>query len=254
MEFHLGETIGALRKAKGMTQEQFANRLGLTFQAVSKWENNASYPDITLLPQIADIFDVTIDALFGRQPIPSPEAKEVHLIADDLPWDDDDTVHAVLYWGRKLLQNQPVRFGVHRKGQALAEKDRIIFCYEGSTLLNIQSDFSVFCENCSVSGDVSAGDALTCGDVGGSAHAGDSLTCGNVKGNVTAGDSVHCQAVEGNVKAGDSVTCGNVGGNVDAGDGVKCGDVAGSVKAGDSVVCSGIGGSVDCDSIRIRKT
>ena len=54
-----------LRKEKGITQEVLASHLGVSPQAVSKWENG-SYPDGDLLPQIADFFGVSIDHLYGR--------------------------------------------------------------------------------------------------------------------------------------------------------------------------------------------
>lgn len=62
----LGENIRSLRIAKGITQEQFGYELGVSSQAVSRWENGATYPDITMLPMIADFFDVTLDELMGR--------------------------------------------------------------------------------------------------------------------------------------------------------------------------------------------
>lgn len=62
----IGETITALRKKRGLTQEALASAIGIAPQTVSKWENNISLPDITLLPVIADIFEVSIDTLFGR--------------------------------------------------------------------------------------------------------------------------------------------------------------------------------------------
>ena len=62
----LGENIRRLRAAKGITQEQLGYELGVSAQAVSRWENGATYPDITMLPVIADFFDVTLDALMGR--------------------------------------------------------------------------------------------------------------------------------------------------------------------------------------------
>lgn len=62
----LGENIRSLRVAKGITQEQFGYELGVSAQAVSRWENGATYPDITMLPMIADFFDVTLDELMGR--------------------------------------------------------------------------------------------------------------------------------------------------------------------------------------------
>ncbi len=64
---NIGKNIKALRREKGVTQEQLASHLGITYQAVSKWENNANTPDIAMLPDIADYFGVTIDFLFGRE-------------------------------------------------------------------------------------------------------------------------------------------------------------------------------------------
>ena len=62
----LGENIRTLRIAKGITQEQFGYEMGVSAQAVSRWENGATYPDITMLPMIADFFDVSLDELMGR--------------------------------------------------------------------------------------------------------------------------------------------------------------------------------------------
>ncbi len=61
---NIGNKIKALRKAKGITQEQLANAIGISFQAVSKWENGIALPDITLVPMLANYFDVSMDELF----------------------------------------------------------------------------------------------------------------------------------------------------------------------------------------------
>lgn len=61
----LGTNIKLLRKTKAITQEELANALHISYQAVSKWENGSSQPDIGLLPLIASYFGVTIDELFG---------------------------------------------------------------------------------------------------------------------------------------------------------------------------------------------
>lgn len=61
----LGERIADLRRERGITQENLAGIIGVSAQAISKWENNATMPDITLLPIIADTLGVTIDELFG---------------------------------------------------------------------------------------------------------------------------------------------------------------------------------------------
>lgn len=67
MENTLGKRIAGYRKGLGLTQDQLAERLGLTAQAVSKWENDLSCPDITVLPKLADIFGVTTDTLLGHE-------------------------------------------------------------------------------------------------------------------------------------------------------------------------------------------
>ena len=69
----LGKRIAALRKEKGMTQEELAEKLGVSPQAISKWENEQSCPDISLLPRLAAIFGVTTDLLLtGEQETTPP--------------------------------------------------------------------------------------------------------------------------------------------------------------------------------------
>jgi transcriptional regulator with XRE-family HTH domain len=65
MQIKLGETIRELRKRDGRTQEALATALGVTSQAVSRWESNGSYPDVETIPAIANYFHITIDELFG---------------------------------------------------------------------------------------------------------------------------------------------------------------------------------------------
>lgn len=60
----IGEILKELRKANGMTQEQAAEALNVSFQSISRWENGLSYPDITLIPIIARLFNVSTDTLF----------------------------------------------------------------------------------------------------------------------------------------------------------------------------------------------
>ena len=67
MEQTMGKRIMENRKRLGLTQDQLAERLGVTAQAVSKWENDQSCPDIAMLPQLADIFGISTDALLGRE-------------------------------------------------------------------------------------------------------------------------------------------------------------------------------------------
>ena len=90
--------IAELRRAAGLTQDALAEKLGVTFQAVSKWENMLSCPDIALIPALADIFDVSIDTLFGKDP--------VREIPYEIPFADDGKLHAVLFCGNHLVKKQ----------------------------------------------------------------------------------------------------------------------------------------------------
>ena len=65
MAMTMGQIIKRLRKERGFTQEQLAERLGVTYQAISKWENDAGMPDISQIVPLASIFGVSTDVLFG---------------------------------------------------------------------------------------------------------------------------------------------------------------------------------------------
>ena len=76
MEATLGKRIAALRRDKGLKQDDLAQQLGVTPQAVSKWENDQTCPDITLLPQLAQIMGVSVDELLsGKAPQEEPPVK-----------------------------------------------------------------------------------------------------------------------------------------------------------------------------------
>ncbi len=65
MQLDLGNNIRQLRRRNGYTQEDLAQALGVTSQAVSRWESGGGYPDMNLIPSLANFFGVTIDELFG---------------------------------------------------------------------------------------------------------------------------------------------------------------------------------------------
>ena len=81
---NIGTNIYALRKEKKITQAQLAERLGVSDQAISKWENNQCAPDVSLFPIIADYFGVSIDRLFGyHRNSYTEEVKVIMKAADD---------------------------------------------------------------------------------------------------------------------------------------------------------------------------
>lgn len=230
----LGASIAFFRKKMGLTQEQLAQKLDVTNQAVSKWETDQCCPDTLLLPKIADVFGITIDALFGRENA-RPEAG-----ASNLPWEDDDAFHVVLYHGHTLIGAQP-------------EHADLTFTYEGPAK-DVHCEINLSCGD--VAGNVNAGGSVECGAVGGGLTAGSYVECAGVDGAVNAGGYVECAGVEGNVHAGGYIECADVSGSVYAGSYVECSDVGKDVNAGSYVECGDVGGDVnatdhvECGSVK----
>ena len=199
---NFAEIIVNRRKALGLTQEGLAQKLGVTNQAVSKWESGQSCPDLALLPRIADLFGITIDELFGREP------KAVSFPAQPpFPWPDDGVLRVLLYAGHTRVYG-PVEGA-----------DEIHFCYEGPAL-NIESAVSVYCDD--VMGNVTAGHSVNCDDVYGSISAQGSVNCDDVKGDIRAGGNVTCDCAEGDIHAGGNVQVDEASGDIHAGGSVYC--------------------------------
>ena len=72
---YLSENLKKYRMKKELTQEDVAQMLGITPQSVSKWERGESYPDITLLPALANIFETSVDLLIGMDTIRAEETR-----------------------------------------------------------------------------------------------------------------------------------------------------------------------------------
>ena len=75
METTMGNRIAMLRRKKELKQDALAEMLGVSPQAVSKWENDQSCPDISLLPKLAKILGVTVDELLTGESVETPEVK-----------------------------------------------------------------------------------------------------------------------------------------------------------------------------------
>lgn len=71
----MGEIISTLRKEKGMTQKELADQLNITDKAVSKWERDLSCPDTQLLPRLAEIFGISLEALMNAKAAPVADRK-----------------------------------------------------------------------------------------------------------------------------------------------------------------------------------
>ena len=73
MELPIGEIIKRLRRERDLTQEEMAAHLGVSFQSISKWERGDGYPDITMLPALANYFGISVDELLGTSEIEKRE-------------------------------------------------------------------------------------------------------------------------------------------------------------------------------------
>ncbi len=171
-----------LRKAKNISQEAVAEVLGISPQAVSKWECAQSYPDIELLPTIADMFNVTIDSLFR-----DTSATESY---NALPFPDDGKRRLVRYQGHKLITH-----GEH--------DGEITYCP------NCDENTIEIWGDCTIEGDVSGNVACTgnvcCADIAGNTYTGGNVRCGDIYGNLTSGGSICCGDIGGGVLSPDSL-------------------------------------------------
>lgn len=218
MKIRIGEFIRNRRRERNTSQEALAEKFGVSVQAVSKWETGASFPDITLLPTIAEYFDADLNELFFCS---KSESQRISL--DEIK--DDEKLRIVQLKGRKILsvdQYDPsVR--IMLKTQSYKPNDK--------PTVNVEI----------------WGNADIQGDINGDLSARQGVNCGRVEGNVTAESGVNCGGVGGNVDAGCGVNCGHIEGNVDAGGGVNCGGIGGDVTASNDIHCSEIKGDVSCN-------
>ena len=76
----IGDLIKKIRKENNLTQKELADKLGVTYQAVSKWETGKNIPDIAILKQISDEFNINIDDLLNGEHNVSPKTKKTAAI------------------------------------------------------------------------------------------------------------------------------------------------------------------------------
>ena len=102
----IGEVIRKYRKSADMTQEEMANRLGVTAPAVNKWENGNSYPDITLLAPIARLLGISTDELLSyHEELSSEEIQALVRTADNKF--QTENYEDVFHWIKKELEKYP---------------------------------------------------------------------------------------------------------------------------------------------------
>ena len=234
----LAKNISALRKKKGFTQESLAERLGISYQAVSKWETAKSTPDITLLTDLADAFDCSIDYLFSKEEKPD-------LGFEKNLWVNDGKIRAVIFEGAKLLQaSNPDDFETLKKYTIELVGDT----------KNIECSCNVYV-NGSVSDGVNAnGEVTICGHLSGGVNSLSDVTVGfNLTGGVNAEGEV---TIGGNMTGGintdsDIVVKGNISaqkidckGNMEVGGNIEADKIIGNVTCNTLGRCDKVEGSL----------
>ena len=177
----LYDTISFYRKKSGLTQEELAKKLGVTNQSVSKWESAQCCPDIGLLPMLADIFEISIDELFGRK-----NEKEIHYdLCSELPWNDDNTIRVFRTLGKKILESTNENGWINISfPKECNEKTRQYFKVEVMGNLNCDA---------SINGDVVCQGNIECNDINGDVkECRGKVECREIKGNVKCqGDIIY---------------------------------------------------------------
>ncbi len=208
-----------LRKSVPMTQDALAARLGVTYQAVSKWETGSCYPDVTLLPKIAAVFGTTVDYLLGGGEAPAQTAS-VEPAAEATPVAIDVDVPGDL----------EIRLFCKGRQIADAKVNGTVTVRVLGRIRDVHGFTNLVCDD--IEGDADVGGSLDChGDIGGDVSVGGSLRLkGDIDGDVHAGGSVECYGeISGDVSAG-RVTAGEIGGDVSATE-VAAGEINGDVSA-----------------------
>ena len=184
----IGKNIARFRKAKGWTQAELGEKIGVSNQAVSKWESGTSMPDVMLLPVLADAFECYIDELFSRE-----VKTEIHYDhCAEFPWADDNTIRIFQTVGKKIIKSQGANTCIEVAfPRNCNETTRQYFKVE--VLGNLMSDSSI-------NGDVVCHGYIDCHEINGDVSAQSSITAHEINshGKVIC-NSLNCDKIEGNV-------------------------------------------------------
>lgn len=116
-----------LRRNARLTQEQFADQLGLSFQAVSKWENGLSCPDIALLPEIAKIYGISVDQLFTPLNLEELSQPGTNLENSETPWEQKvrETEAQENSWEQKAREVEASEDSWEQKAQEVEAQENL---------------------------------------------------------------------------------------------------------------------------------
>ncbi len=266
------ENFRRIRKSSELSQDELAYKLGITSQAVSKWECGLSYPDITLLIPLADLFGITVDELLRGD---TARIEDNTFDLDKLGVHDDEKLRVVQFIGQRMLREDDydpdIRIPLLIEQCDNDEKTVNVELWgsadiEGSINGSVNAGAHVSCSE-GINGGVNAGSYVNCGDgINGGVTAGSYVDCGDgINGGVNVCGDLKCGDISGNVKACGSIECdGDIGGNAEAKDGniscggdvygtVKCKTIDGDVNAEGDVICEEVRGNINAESVYLGK-
>lgn len=125
MKLKISENIRKHRKEAGLTQEQLAERFGVSFQAVSRWENGTTYPDIELIPSIAEFFGIAIDELMGATKEDRKQASEDYYLRLNRTIDPEERISLLHEIHREYPNDATIIWNLLNVSENLEEKRRL---------------------------------------------------------------------------------------------------------------------------------
>ena len=171
---HISNNLSYMRKQLQWTQDGLAEQLGVSCQAVSKWENSLAYPDITLLPEIAKLFQITINELLlvdlSSQPKKAEESEPVHA---------QESEHNQEYAAARGENQYCIKlFYNGSEASVFPDWAKTIEVQLSGGVNNVDSAFSIQCDA-----------------IAGNAKAGSSISWDTIHGHATAGYQINCDQI-----------------------------------------------------------
>lgn len=216
MKQHFAENLRKYRTVKNISQTELAQKLGVSGQAVSKWECGLSYPDIEMLTDIADLFQISLDQLLRENAGSGMELVQ-------LP--DDDVVRVVQCIGRRIVKTEEdsekrMLLAVDSAAMKnLLKKCNIEIHFEGSTDIkgslygaDIKASNGINCGHVYANGNFVVSGGVNCGRISseGEVSISGGVNCGDISSKDTM--SVSGSMNSGNIEA-DSINCESLSAN-----------------------------------------
>lgn len=194
---NIGSNIKYLRQKNNLTQEMLADRLSVSYQAISKWETGINTPDISLLPQIAKYFDISIDALFSDNI--SDRLVDLDCIKND------DVIRIVQMQGKQILDVTNVS-----KNNSPIEINFPHNCNNETQYFKVEVFGNLFSDS-SINGDVVCHGYIQCGSINGDVRSSGDIKVNEINSyggitcrNITDAYKIQCDNIncnEGQIRA-----------------------------------------------------